>query len=490
MRGGSARVVGGLLALLLTVTTAGGALGQESGSPAGRHAQVIAHGVVGMPAEELTWRLYDGAAGPLDEAEPLTTEWPGFLLGGETPTLVDVDGDRSVVSDGKATLVREGVDLEVGALDGDEAEYGWLTLTDAGLDEDDEALAFLGDPFDAPTDGEHQVDLVRAGLDDDEETEVAAGAAPTVLLVVAGEVSVNVDGPGGESERLGEGDGYVADGLLTLRAREDGTVVLAAVIGDEVAAGGASASRPGWTPTPVPDDEAVGAIEFYVRTCAPGITVEDISDEACPSTQPEEGDLQLLTFEGTEQVGGRGIADAEVGQTGYVWTGLELRTHVLQVFASEPESVYVEETDQVVFIPGPQYEITLTADEPYALVPIYRLTEEIPEEEVSTVTVTFLGCEAGQDPAFFLPENCVESVGGSAALVADGTGDYLGPDQAVLNDDSSLTWTSLGYDVFTLVDVALPEGYVEYELSEQTVATDAGGPDAFIYVYCFLPQEE
>ena len=486
MRRGSARVGGGLLALLLTVVTAGGALGQEGGSPAGEHAEVIAHGVVAMPAEELTWRLYDGSAGAADEAEPLTTEWPGFLLGGEDPTLVDVDGDRSVVSDGKATLVREGVDLTVSSLDGDETDYGWLTLTDAGLDEDDDALAFLGDPFDAPSDGEHQVDLVRDVLADDEETDIAAGVAPTVLIVVAGEASVAVEGPDGDSERLEEGDGYVADGLLTVRAREDGTVILAAVIGEEIASGG-SGGNARQTPTV---EEAVGAIEFYVQTCAPGITVETISDEACPSTPPEEESLQLLTFEGTDQAGGRTLADAEIGQTGYVWTGLELRTHVLQVFASAPESIYIEETDQVTFIPGPQWEITLTEEEPYALVPIYRLTEEIPEEDVSTVTVTFLGCEAGQEPEFFLPENCYDPIGGSAALVVESTGGYLGPDQAVVNEDLSLTWTALGYDLFTVVDVALPDGYDTYEISEQAVATDDGAPDAFVYVYAFLPLEE
>ena len=208
MGGRSARWIGGLLALLLTVVTAGGALGQEGGSPAGGHAEVIAHGVVAMPAEELTWRLYDGSAGAADEAEPLTTEWPGFLLGEDDPTLADVDGDRSVLSDGKATLVREGDDLTVSSLDGDESGYEWLTLTDAGLDEDDDALAFLGDPFDAPSDGEHQVDLVRDVLADDEETDIAAGVAPTVLIVVAGEAAVAVDGPGGDVPRDGRcGDG-------------------------------------------------------------------------------------------------------------------------------------------------------------------------------------------------------------------------------------------------------------------------------------------
>jgi len=443
--------------------------------------------VIGMPADELTWRLYDGVAGPLDEAEPFGNDWPGFLLGGDDPVLVDVDGDRSVISDGTATLVREGADLTVASLDESETDYGWLTLTDAGLDEDD-ALLLLSDPFDAPS-GDRRVDLVRDVLAEDEETDVAAGAAPTVLLVVAGEVSVAVDGPGGDTERLGAGDGFVADGLLTVRAREDDTVVVAAVIGDRVPSGGSSTSRR--TPTPTQTgDEAVGAIEFATRTCAPGITVEDISFDVCGAVQPVAGDGQLLTFDGTELVAERDFADADPGQSGYIWTGLELRTHVLQVFASEPESVYVEETDQVVFIPGPQYEITLTADAPYALVVIYRLTEEIPEEEVGTVTVTFLGCEPGQDPEFYLPENCYEPIEGSAALFGQGTGLELGPDDALVNDDGSLTWTILGYDTFSVVELEYPAGYDGFALSENPVATSADAPDAYVYVYCFLPLDE
>jgi len=487
MRGRGARRIGGLLTLLVLAATVGGALAQDGGgSPAGGHAQVIAHGVIGMPADELTWRLYDGEAGPLDDAEPFAGDWPGFLLGGDDPILVDIDGDRSVVSDGTATLVREGADLTVASLDETETGYGWLTLTDAGLDEDD-ALLLLSDPFDAPS-GDRRVDLVRDVLAEDEETDIAAGAAPTVLLVVEGEVSVAVDGPGGESERLEAGEGFVADGLLTVRAREDDSVILAAVIGDRVPSGSSTGRR---TPTPAQTgDEAVGAIEFYVQSCAPGIGVEDIADDVCPFTEPTDGDLQLLTFEGTEQLGPLEFSDAEVGQTGYVWTNLEFGTHVLQVFASEPESVYVEETDQVVFIPGPQYEITLTEEEPSALVPIYRLTEEIPEEEVGTVTVTFLGCEPGQDPEFYLPENCYEPIEGSTALSGQGTGLELGPDDAVVNDDGSLTWTILGYDTFSVVELEYPAGYDGLALSENPVATSADAPDAYVYVYCFLPLDE
>ena len=325
-------------------------------------------------------------------------------------------------------------------------------------------------------------------LAEDEETDIAAGAAPTVLLVVAGEVSVAVDGPGGESERLEAGDGFVADGLLTVRAREDDSVVLAAVIGDRVPSGGSSGTSR--TPTAVPSDEAVGAIEFAIRECAPGIGVEDVSFDVCGAVQPVAGEGQLLTFDGTEEIASRDIGDAEPGQSGNIWAGLELRTHVLQVFASEPERVYVEETDQVAFIPRPQWEITLTEEEPYALVVIYRLTEEIPEEEVGTVTVTFLGCEPGQDPEFYLPENCYDPIEGSAALSGQGAGLDLGPDDAVVNDDSSLTWTVLGYDTFAVVELEVPAGYDGLALSENPVATSPDAPDAFVYVYCFLPLDE
>lgn len=486
MRGRSARWIGAVLVLLTLAMTAGRALGQDIGSPASGHAEVIAHGVIPMPTDELTWRLYDGVAGPLDDAEPLTTDWSGFVLGGDDPILVDVDGDRSVVSEGKATVVREGANLTVASLDGDEADYGWLTLTAAELTEDDGALAMTSEPFDVPSDGDHQVDLVRDVLADDEETEIAAGSAPTVLLVVAGEAAVAVDGPGGDSERIEAGESLTADGELALRARDDDTVVLAAVIGEPVSTGDSP------TPTPVMsgDNQQPGAIELTVQTCAPGITVENISDEVCPFTEPEDGDLQLLTFEGTEPVGSLAVADLEPGQTGFVWTGLWLRTHVLQVFASDPETVYVEETDQVALIPGPQWEITLTADAPYALVPIYRLTAEVPEEDVSTVTVTFLGCEPGQDPESFRPENCVETIAGSAELANEDSGVYLGPEEAVPNDDGSLTWTYLGYDRLAVVDVVLPEGYVAYALSEAVVVTGPDAPDADVYVYAFLPLEE
>lgn len=481
-----------LVVLAATAATAGTTAGRAAGgSPASGHAEVIAHGVVPLPTGDLTWRRYDGAAGPLADAEPLTTDWSGFLIGERDPVLADVDGDRSVVAGGTATLVREGRSLTVASVDGNDAAYGWLTLTAAELTTDDDALAFVSDPFTAPSDGDHSVSLIRDVLADDEETVIAAGAVPSVVLVVQGGVSVTVDGSAKSSKRVAAGDGLTAEGELTVRARGDDTVILAAVIADRVSLG--ETARP--TPVMSGDNQQPGAIELTVQQCQPGITEEDVvagvGDDVCPFVAPEDGDLQLLTFDGTTQVGSLAVADLEPGQTGYVWTGLELRTHVLQVYASDPESTYVAETDQVAVIPGPQYEITLTADEPYALVPIYRLTDAGGGAngggQVSTVTVTFLGCEAGQEPEVFRPETCIETIDGSAGLASDDSGLFLGPDDAAVNDSGSLTWTLPGYDRFSLVDVGLPEGYGTLSLSQEAVVTTADAPDAYVYVYCFLP---
>ena len=473
------RAIAGLLAILsLLLSSAGLTLAQSNESPASGHAQVIAHGVLTMPADELTWRLYDGSAPSREDAQVFENEWPGFIIGGEEPVVLDVFDDLSVVLAGKAQLVRAGAELAVSSLEGEGASYGWLTLTAASLDEDP-TMQLASDPFDAP-DGLRQVDLVRDVLGDDEESEIAGGSVPTFLYLEEGEASVTADDT---DSSLEAGEGLLIDGPITVEATDDDTILLAAVIGDELA------PRPEQTPEgTVPSVSTDGAIEFGIRTCPPGMTAETLDEAACQPTQPDEN-IQILAFDGQEQVDSRTGLDAEPGQTGYIWTDLEIRTWVLQVFASGGESVYIPETPGVEMIPGPQYEITLTEDEPYIYVPTYRL---LPGEIASTVTVTFLGCEEGQDPEFFLPENCIEYIEGSAAVVA-GESDveaYLGPEQAVQNEDFSLRWTYVEFDTFTVTDVVLPEGYVDHAFSENPVVTSPDAPDAYVYVYCFLPTEE
>jgi hypothetical protein len=470
---------------VLLLSTAGLALAQSNESPASGHAQVIAHGVITMPAKELTWRRYEGSAPPRAEAQPSDNVWPGFIIGGEEPVLLDIFDDLSVVSEGKAALVRKDARLSIASLGQEEAAYDVLALTRASLEDD--AAALVSDAFDAP-DGLRQVDLVRDVLADGEETELPESATPTFVYVQDGELDLTTEDD--ESETLEAGEGLLVEGSVSLEAREDDTTLLAAVIGDEVA------PRPRQTPvgtvetqprTPTPAAETSGVIEFYILSCPPGTTVETIDEQECIPTPPDDG-VQLQAYEGQELVESRAGTEAEPGQTGYVWTGLELRTWVLQAFGAPEYDVYVPESDQVVMIPGPQYEITLTEEAPYALVPIYRL---FAAEQASTVTVTFLGCEEGQDPEFFLPENCTEFIPGSAAIVA-GESDveaYLGPEEAVQNEDFSLRWVYAEFDTFTVTDVVLPEGYVDYAFSENPVATSPEAPDAYVYVYAFLPLE-
>src|SRR5262245_52094537 len=79
---GSALVA--MLVLGLLLVGPGGALAllqaaQDGPSPAQGHAEVIAHGVSQMPAQQIAWRVVIDSAENLDTAEPLSRPL-GFAL--------------------------------------------------------------------------------------------------------------------------------------------------------------------------------------------------------------------------------------------------------------------------------------------------------------------------------------------------------------------------------------------------------------------------
>ena len=161
-------------------------------SPATGHAQIIAHGVSAMPGQQIGWQVAVTRALLPNRARP-EAQHPGFVLADrrrtghdrrrryrsltvslpERPPGFHLDEPRAVVS-----LERDPVDYVAIAL-----------LPAAELPASTQDRRMTGEtPFAAPVGAAFDLDLIRDVLTRDEETTIAAGSAPSLLLVTDGTV--------------------------------------------------------------------------------------------------------------------------------------------------------------------------------------------------------------------------------------------------------------------------------------------------------------
>lgn len=305
-------------------------------SPATGSAQVIAQGVITIPASDLIWRIERQVAPPPASAEPVVAS-NGFLLGAEGSVLVEDTGEgpQTRLAAGEAVLTREGTEQVRAAIGATAATYFDIALVAAdATPSTDGELLFTSEPF-VGLDGRHDVDLVRDVLPGSGTMELPSGAGPTLLFVTAGAVDVTL--VSGEVFTLAADQAIAVSGPVVMTAGADGAVALAAVTGPAVprlTGPDATTETPvpvatpaAGTPTAEEPDEADGAPstegtpEATAEAPATEETADDAADEPVadeaaeePAAEPpveEPAVEEPATDDGSGDSDGDGLSDAQ-----------------------------------------------------------------------------------------------------------------------------------------------------------------------------------
>ena len=203
-------------------------------SPATRHAQVIAHGVMAMPADEIGWRLTVVRAVPPTRAEAEEAA-AGFILADkDIVALVDQDGTRLArIAPGEAMWNEAGAMRAVVGLGRKAPDYYDIALVPATEMPESGPGVTGGAPFVAPTGEAFDVDLIRDVLNRAEESVVSTGPSPALLLVTSGTVFVESTSSGLVEMTAGEAAQVTGDVVITGASRAPAAFVVAR-IGPEV----------------------------------------------------------------------------------------------------------------------------------------------------------------------------------------------------------------------------------------------------------------
>ena len=306
------------------------ALEPDDPSPANRHAQVIAHGVAPMPADEIAWRLTRDRAVPANRAN--AEERPvGFILADKSVVaLVDQEGARLArIAPGEAVWNEPGVARTVIGIERRAPDYYDVALVPAtDLVEGDQVL-LGGAPFTAPSGDAFDVDLIRDVLNRAEENVVSTGPSPALLLVTSGTVFVE-SSSGLVEMTTGEATQVAGDVVISGAGRAPAAFVVAR-IGPEVSSPDTSDdSQPHGTSaavaTPVTPAESA-TVSISASLCPIAYAGgNDIADCVAPASGVE---FSLISSEAV-------TASAQADGDGNIsFTGIEPGHNILSVERSE-----------------------------------------------------------------------------------------------------------------------------------------------------------
>lgn len=244
----------GLIAAVVALVLAGGTLaavlGQTLGpagpSPAQGHAEVIAHGSVAMDGQPLSWTVTSPIAKPA--SAPASVDFTQFILADGIPLLVtdSQTGRQARLADGEASLLYQGQTVQILSA-GPPENYFSLGLLPANSPSPATGLAYISQSF-TPQTGLREIDLIRDVLAKDEQTQILAGAAPTLILVTSGGVTVKTL-TGSTSVRQGQPATF--EGALTVTATSGDTRFVAGWVGVSLGTVAGAATPLPATPTVV-----------------------------------------------------------------------------------------------------------------------------------------------------------------------------------------------------------------------------------------------
>ncbi|MDP9368809.1 MAG: hypothetical protein M3Q03_11130 [Chloroflexota bacterium] len=423
--------VAALTALFVALLVLGGPAGAavlqqlaaDAPSPAEGHAEVIAQGVSGMPANSIAWRVVTDSA-ELQEDAPIEERALGFALADEEAIVVnDLSfGTQARLASGEATFVPNGVQQQRAALGDANTTYQRIALVpaenadDAGGDD----LVFAGDAFNAP-DGNRDLDLVRDVLDPDESTDLANTGFPALVMVIAGEVEVEADGE--DPETVSAGDAATFEGDLTLSAvGETGAIFVAAVIGPEVLA---------------PPAPPTGSITITAFLCPDGATAQNFDATACEAG-PAGDNLNLILADDSLLE----ADDSGEDEGTYVWTGLSYGTYgVAEPTLPDRYSTYLlVDANGDVLDPA---TISIGANAPDADASIYFFPSQ-----ASSLALTAFTCPTGYTGDDYA-EDCVDPLADQTFTLSLNASEFAV--EETTDEDGSLAFADLGSGSYTLM---------------------------------------
>ena len=287
-------------------------------SPATRHAQVIAHGVAAMPADEIGWRLTVVRAVPPTRAD--AEEAPaGFILADKgIVALVDQDGTGLArIAPGEAIWNEAGALRAVVGLERKAPDYYDIALVPATEMPESGPGVIGGAPFAPPSGDAFDVDLIRDVLIRAEESTVATGPSPALLLVTNGMVFMESASAGLVEMSAGEAAQVTGEVVITGASRAPATFVVARIGAEVPLRIDSEDTKPNATPaslaTPVvaePASVALSAVlcpigyaggNEIVDCAAPanGIGFSLVASDAATATATatEDGDLSFVGIE-------------------------------------------------------------------------------------------------------------------------------------------------------------------------------------------------
>lgn len=279
----------GIVALGVGPASAVSAVVEPPGPATGR-AGVIAQGIVELPAGAHRWSVSGLSLEPAVPPVPTGAIAPAFVVADEGVILVSSDdGPTAQLAGGEAVFV--GVEGEFVVQSSGTGAAGLFIMELVSGDRSDDP-SFVGDSFDLGA-GLHDVDLVRDVVDAGDATVIVdAGAAPLLVLVIAGAIAVSTDSSP-VSTTLASGEARALDGDLNItNTGDEPAEIVAAVIRQLTIADAPTTSTSSTTST-----STVSATTTVPATIVPATTTTTAtsSSTTTSSTTPVDSDADGLS---------------------------------------------------------------------------------------------------------------------------------------------------------------------------------------------------
>jgi len=507
-----------LLLLALTVASAGGArairsLAQE-GSPARGHAQVVAQGVVSLPAGSTVWRVAYQQAGAMDatqaEQRPL-----GFVLADQGPIILSQADGPTFLDPGEAALVRPATDQRRATIGQRPVGYYAIDMVPAGdaADIGEGVAVFASSPFDPPSGSEpHDLNLVRDVVKTDETSTLPGGDGPTLVLATTG--SLSVESTGGDAAPLKVGEAAVFDEEITIRGVGAADAVFVAALIGQAVTDGAAPGTPIASPIASPvANSGNGVIAVTIFRCPADSSPEDFNPDACEPDR-EAADLQIaIVGSGANQ---RSADDAELAAATLTWSDLADGEYLLSAadFADGVNRFFIPGLEGLNGSPeagypsgsNEGYRVPLTAQSSRYTLDAYAFAGEesnaTPVAGTASVAYQVYTCPPGVTLDTASPTTCPEITGEAVvALSADRLPSPLREADAKRDSANPPAWTNLAPDTYVFSHAPAP-GYTTYAIPESSTVTvlpdgsgysitlERGAPGIVLQVYDLQPAAE
>lgn len=297
------RALAATTALVLALATLIGALAQGFGpagpSPATGHSSIVASGIVSFEEGPSRWHVTRHTAEAGGDA--VSSAQPGFIIAENTPVLVilENDGTRYRLAQGEAMAIPANAPFRTETFGAPDSFIFLQVLPEDGTQLPNSTDRILTSASFDVSGGLYDADLLRNVLTEGESWTMPAGAIPTDVFVLQGEVEVS---NGRTTTVLKSAESAIFDGEVEVTAVADGSVVYAAYVGSTVPAPATPAPA---TPAPATPAPATPVPATPVPTAEP-TAAPTAPPTAEPTAEPAD----------TTDTDGDGLTDAEEAALG------------------------------------------------------------------------------------------------------------------------------------------------------------------------------